>query len=690
MKTPPFLLGATLLFWGWQTGFPLIGAAMGAVVESARWLKVRWEFSPRDFNRIWTFCALLFLAAAVFAFTSNDGPAAFGGYFQNPNVGSSHSAGTATSRAAAAWIQWQPMLFFLFLAAQTFNSREGVPVETVSLLLRLRWKQTRKPGQAETSGRTVNVSYPYFGVCLFAASVHSSENSVFFWGLSALLAWALWPLGSPRFSRLVWATTLAAAVALGYCGQRGIGQLQHYIEGFNPQFLSRFARQGTDPLQSRTVLGRIGRLKLSGRIVIRLEAKTGAPPAYLREASYHTYKTQVWSSEISTNEFMPVNPETNGNTYVLLPAKTNTAVASIACYLPGGSGLLPMSPGSGRVDNRFFFGLEKSPLGVVLARGPGLVVFEDHFGPGATIDSAPNGSDLAVGRETQALDQVLAEIHPDGPTPEEKLRALKSLFANKFSYSTWQEPDRRAVANETPLARFLLSTRSGHCEYFATAGVLLLRRMQIPARYAVGYAVHEGASHKYVVRQRDAHAWCLVWNDDAGIWEDFDPTPASWLKEEAERASPFQALSDLWSRIGFEFSKFRWGESRLREYVLWALAPILALLLYQILFRSQRRRHRQPGRTPGLIAEWPGSDSEFYQLEAKLTERGIARQPGEPLSQWLARAAAAPAMADLKPSLEALLRRHYRLRFDPLGLSPSDRESLRREATACLASLNTL
>ena len=65
------------------------------------------------------------------------------------------------------------------------------------------------------------------------------------------------------------------------------------------------------------------------------------------------------------------------------------------------------------------------------------------------------------------------------------------------------------------MSRFLLRTRSGHCEYFATATVLLLRQLGIPARYAVGYAVHEATGRKYVVRQRDAHAWCLVWNPNS-------------------------------------------------------------------------------------------------------------------------------------------------------------------------------
>ncbi len=77
MKTPPLLLGATLLFWGWQAGFPIVGAAMAIIVEGARCFKARWEFSDEDFTRIWTFCTLLALATAVLAFTANEGPTHF-------------------------------------------------------------------------------------------------------------------------------------------------------------------------------------------------------------------------------------------------------------------------------------------------------------------------------------------------------------------------------------------------------------------------------------------------------------------------------------------------------------------------------------------------------------------------------------------------------------------------------------
>ena len=117
------------------------------------------------------------------------------------------------------------------------------------------------------------------------------------------------------------------------------------------------------------------------------------------------------------------------------------------------------------------------------------------------------------------------------------------------------------------------------------------------------------------------------------------------------------------------------------------MGPVLALLLYQIIFRSRRRRLGSKAPAPELADKWPGLDSEFYEVERKLIQRGLGRRAGEPLSGWLARTLADPALAGLRSPLLELLRMHYRLRFDPQGLDAADRETLRRGTRTCLASL---
>src|ERR1035438_8791858 len=79
LQAPPLLLLAALLFWGWQMGFLLAGAIMGAVMESARLVRARWELTEADFRRLWNFCALLALVLVVYVFTTNDAGGGLGG-----------------------------------------------------------------------------------------------------------------------------------------------------------------------------------------------------------------------------------------------------------------------------------------------------------------------------------------------------------------------------------------------------------------------------------------------------------------------------------------------------------------------------------------------------------------------------------------------------------------------------------
>lgn len=71
--------------------------------------------------------------------------------------------------------------------------------------------------------------------------------------------------------------------------------------------------------------------------------------------------------------------------------------------------------------------------------------------------------------------------------------------------------------------------RRGHCQYFATAAVLLLRRAGHTARCVVGFASDEIDDRGVVFRGLHAHAWVEVVNAQ-GRWQRVDPTPSSFLK----------------------------------------------------------------------------------------------------------------------------------------------------------------
>jgi protein-glutamine gamma-glutamyltransferase len=703
MKTPPFLLGAALLFWGWQSGLLIQGAAMGVILECARFSTTRWELSDDDFARIWTFSTLLFLAAAVYAFTTNQGPAAFGKMFGSHNFIATGAASNTAALTSITMLRWSPMVFFVLIAAQMFSTRPGIPLETISIILRRRWMKARQSGQPAPPSHVVNIAYPYLVTCLLAASGHAAQTSSFFWGLAVLLAWALWSQRPRRFGAAVCASALAAAVMLGYFAQRVIGDW-HPIEKSDLLLFSFFHGHGADPKETLTDIGHIGRMKTSSKIIIRLEPKDGAlAPGYLRVASYRLYASQMWSAGSSRSDFanVPETPPRSG-TWPLLRGKASRATVNIACYLDGANaedhnpqGLLPLPMDSVQLENLPAYVLQKNGAGAVLAEGPGLVMFDAHYGAGATIDSPPGfnsppgaNEDLTVPEEEKpALAQVVSQLNVAGQSDERKLLAVAKFFGSPFKYTLFQDAPKPAGTNETPLAIFLLDTHSGHCEYFATATVLLLRSLGIPARYAVGFAVHEAAGRGYVVRQRNAHAWCMAWSKKEGAWQIFDTTPGGWVSAEDADASHFEFLSDLWSWTAFQIAKLRWSQTHLKQYILVPLAPVLAYSFYRILFRGNRRRQSRKLDKPPEPSPWPGLDSEFYRLEQQLFQRGSFRHPGETLSAWLRRVAAEPGLAALERPFEQLLLLHYRYRFDPRGLTQAEREDLRGQVETCVAAM---
>ena len=75
----------------------------------------------------------------------------------------------------------------------------------------------------------------------------------------------------------------------------------------------------------------------------------------------------------------------------------------------------------------------------------------------------------------------------------------------EFQYSLTLTRQNRLI---DPIEDFLFHTKTGHCERFATALVLMLRSVGIPAQFVLGFKGCDPEDDgKYVVRQEHAHAW---------------------------------------------------------------------------------------------------------------------------------------------------------------------------------------
>ena len=151
MKIPPFLLGASLIFWGWQTGLWPLALIMALVLEGSRLIRLRWDLSPSDFNRVSDLCTLVLVGMSVYLFASN-----------------------RSARAILVLLQWLPLTLLPLLAAQVYSTRDSIHINTLFLVFR---RKSRKPRNNHPVD--ISLDFAYFGICILSASAANMRTPWF-------------------------------------------------------------------------------------------------------------------------------------------------------------------------------------------------------------------------------------------------------------------------------------------------------------------------------------------------------------------------------------------------------------------------------------------------------------------------------------------------------------------------------
>lgn len=651
MKTPPLLLGLTLVFWGWQAGLLVLAVPLAALLEAAPFTGRRFDLTAKDFNRISDFCAVFFCVLAVYSYASGSRPLA----------------------------KWVPLAVWPLLAAQAWSTVQGVDSGAIFWTARQRLKK-----KGLTHGRQLDLTYPYFMVVMVSTSSANVRDIWFYTAVLILGGYALWPQRSRRHSPVLWAVLLLAVGGLGFAGQAALHSWHEKVDRSLEEWLLDWMTPDRDPFQNITALGDIGQLKLSGKILFRVSRDDPtAKVRLLREAAYNGYHGARWF--VSGRRWQGMAPEPSGDAWKFGPESSPSRSVSIQAYLKDGQGLLKLPLGATRVANLPVGKMGLNDSGTVLVeQGPGLVTYQVSYGPDSPRDPPPQDQDLVVPREElPALEQVVRELNLSGLTPPAQAHKLRDFLQERFLYSLQLSPTQ---PGSTALADFLLRTRAGHCEYFATAAVLLLRTSGVPARYATGFLVDEYSrlEVRYVVRARHAHAWALAWLD--GRWVDLDATPPNWLSLESQSPPVWQPLQDAWLWLSFKISQWRWSETRdnRARHLPWLLIPLALYLFWRIRGRQTARRSAvRPGQSTTCPPQ-PGADSPFYQVVDRLTSAGYSRPFHQPLSRWLDTLDRSRSQALDLAELRAMLALHQHLRFDHRAETPAARTELAARAKAWL------
>jgi hypothetical protein len=301
------------------------------------------------------------------------------------------------------------------------------------------------------------------------------------------------------------------------------------------------------------------------------------------------------------------------------------------------------------------------------------------------------------------LDRVIADgrlpadarlkNHPAGLTDPAHHEQIARLFAarmadgGEFTYTT---DVQRQDPKLDPVLDFLLNTRSGHCELFASALALLLRAVDVRAQYVTGYKGWDrDEAGNPVIRRRMAHAWVevlvsrppppgFVYHPNTPpeargrVWQwlTLDPTTGSSAAQTAAAAkSWFERGASFLSAFIAQYNPERRQQALavIGRYGPFALMAVGAVLLARWGVRAARRR-----QTPEAAAL---GDLAWYERYLDLMKR-LGHQPmtGETPREFAARGGAAlggvnhPA-ADVPPFVASKL---YRARYAGQPLTAAD------------------
>jgi len=642
---PPGLMGATVFYWGWQLKLWPVGLICAILLEAANRVPWRINISEKQFVRLsdLTAVAIAVTGAVLFQNYSSDG--------------------------LFYLVQWLPAVMFIILAAQYYSENQLIPLTAIAATLRKRARL-----DPSVANKSIDLRLPYVFMTLIAASVGAPRTQIYYYLSGILILWFLWGVKPRHRNPLVWLLFSGLALSLGFVAHIGLNQLQGTVQELTTHwFQADWSQRNFN--RNSTAIGYIGRLKMSEEIIMRIRNNDPAgfrSSTLLQQAEYNRYSGGSWHADDRSIESLSKQSELN--TWYLsdnIPATGRQL--NISTYLRKGEGVLALPRESYALNYEQSADLNINKYGSVrIENAPNLLDFTVYYGvkqqqPGETTDK-----DLEIPAVyTKLMAEVVNELGLDKITPIQATRKLHNYFDENYKYSLIQDQFGLLLS---PLSHFLRKSRKGHCEYFATAGALILRAAGIPTRYASGFLMSEYDPERklFIVRQRHAHAWTLAYI--GGHWVELDYTPSTWAALEAESAPWWQDIYDMVSHL--THATYQWWIAKPRnfmDYVL-VLGLFLATIysLKRIPFKTIKLQwHQKTENRKSTVI--PGSDSPFYKIIKHLEHNTSPKEPGESLKVWLLRLSNSYHIEMVE--LQELVDQHYQIRFNARNTGVVERDS---------------
>jgi transglutaminase-like putative cysteine protease len=300
----------------------------------------------------------------------------------------------------------------------------------------------------------------------------------------------------------------------------------------------------------RVDLEAFGAAKRSDRVVLRMTSRPDIArdtPLRLREAVFTEYQEGSWIRN-------PRGDRRRGASGFVYGAGENADRRDIAWRVTAdlyvhGQGFLFLPYGTSAVRMERSRAVEVSDGVMQVASGRGPVRYEADVrrvparGPGESVISPAD--------VPEAVQQYAIRLTGNLTDPREIYKRIEDHFSRDFVYTL--DPPR---VEGDPLVHFLLRSKAGHCEYFASAAAMMLAARGIRARLVTGsYGGEEGLfSSTIVVRAENLHAWVEADLDGTGF-EVLEPTPAAGIPPARTSFSLLSRLAALGRELEFFYDR---------------------------------------------------------------------------------------------------------------------------------------
>jgi transglutaminase-like putative cysteine protease len=452
----------------------------------------------------------------------------------------------------------------------------------------------------------------------------------------------------------------------------------------------------------RVTLGDIGRIRLDPSTALRVDTLEGSAPrpedAYWRGLALDHFDGRGWSVTPDSREFVIGSSEvgvavgfaTQG--LRLVQRLVREPVMSGVLFSAGR--VLRVRGAVGRVERDANGGLYAFPtagerIAYVATSAVELPSESMLEADQAEVPRGSGGRFLQLPTLSERVGAMAREVSAGLDTDAERVRAIERHLRQAGRYT--DSPPAHGSEGFSPVESFLLDRTEGHCEYFASAMVVLLRSIGIPARIVNGFAGGEpnGILGFTELRQSDAHTWVEVHYADAG-WVRYDPTPPDLRLAGAHALSAGDRLAELqsalefwWFRNVIDFDRSRqaaalrglwqawheWRDPKKSEAprderkpesgagelpappLVWLVAPLAAFLAFQVW--RQRRARRGVAPVPA-----------YYRKALRLVARRLgARRAAGDTARGFARLAADGLAAEPAAAFAALTELYLAERF---------------------------